>query len=66
MKPIWTPFKVGMPSARDGDARGYIELLERNGATREGMWDWVPTAEHWNANGFTAWRRIIDQTATKA
>jgi hypothetical protein len=54
----WINFSDRMPSRSDADERGYVELLETNGSSREGMWDWVRSEAHWYANGFAAWRRI--------
>ncbi len=60
----WINFSDRMPSKADADERGYIELLETNSSSRESMWNWVHTADHWHTNGFAAWRRIARASTT--
>lgn len=58
--PSWTRFSARLPTHRDANADGDVNALETNGRTRPVMWNWVPSAELWHANGFIAWKKRHD------
>lgn len=52
----WIDFYSRLPSQRDANSDGMVKLLESNGTSRLGMWNWTHSAEYWRANGFTHWK----------
>lgn len=60
----WINFSDRLPTRNDADEFGNVELLETNGSSRDGLWDWIrpdrrDAVDVWHANGFAAWRRIL-------
>lgn len=61
----WINFSDRLPARTDADAAGNVELLDTKGGSRTGLWNWVPTVDHWHANGFAAWRPIATADSSK-
>ena len=65
MSERWIEFRHVLPERRDANKHGLILLKEANGDTRLGLFNWVPTKAHWQANGFIAWARANDSAELK-
>lgn len=57
----WVLFEDRLPTLQDADTNGEIDLRERNGDRRLGLWNWIPpdrrgAVKLWLRNGFVAWR----------
>ena len=60
----WISFDQRLPTRKDANAKGEVELCESNGSRRIGMWDWITpnrddAVDLWHINGFAAWRKTL-------